>query len=386
MPGILDGIRIVELAGIGPGPFCGMLLADLGAEVISVERPAGDAFEPRPTQIVNRGKRSIIVDMKAPSATDLVLRLVEGSDALIEGMRPGVAERLGLGPGVCFDRNPALTYGRITGWGQTGPMAHAAGHDSNYTSLSGALWFASPAGSPPQAPPTVIGDVGGGALYLAIGILAGILNVRAGGRGQVVDAAMVDGSAHMLNLLLSMVGSTTGNFARGINGFDAAHWAGRSYRCADGFWVNIAPLEPQFYAEFLRRVGLADDGRFSGGQMNPALWDELSVELESLFASRSRAEWCQILEGTDSCFAPVLAPPEAAEHAHIRARNTYSTIDGVLQAAPAPRFSRSHAGALASVPARGIHGACILREIGLGADEIAALAKEGAVRLPACAN
>lgn len=379
--GVLEGVRVVEIAGIGPGPFCGMLLADLGAEVIAVERPEAGPGRPRSAAIFNRGKRSVVLDLKAPSAADALLRLVEGADALIEGMRPGVMERLGLGPDVCLARNPRLVYGRMTGWGQHGPLAQAAGHDSNYTALAGALWFASPAGQPQQAPTTMLGDVGGGALYLALGIVAGILRARADGRGQVVDAAIVDGAAHMLNLLLSMYALRGGSFDRGQPS-DAAHWAGRSYRCADGGWVNIASLEPQFYAELLRRLGLDGDERFVQGQWNPKLWPALSDHLVRLFATRTRAQWCELLEGTDACFAPVLDPAEAAHHPHMAARGAYVRVDGVLQAAPAPRFSVTPSAPPRSVPERGAHTREVLRECGLAADRIEALCAVGCGEKP----
>ncbi|WP_326536552.1 CaiB/BaiF CoA transferase family protein [Pseudorhodoferax sp.] len=370
MTGVLAGVRIVEIAGIGPGPFCAMLLADLGAEVISIERP-GDTG-PRPAAIVQRGKRSIVLDLKAPGAVEAVLRLLETADGLIEGMRPGVMERLGLSPQVCLARRPALVYGRMTGWGQHGPLAQRAGHDSNYTGLAGALWFAGPAGQPPAAPTTVLGDIGGGALYLALGLVAGILRARSDGRGQVVDAAIVDGTAHMLNLLLAMTARGAG-LARGVNAFDAAHWAGRSYRCRDGGWINLASLEPQFYAELLQRLGLDGDARFVQGQHDAALWPALAEHLARLFAEHDRAHWCAVLDGSDACWAPVLRPDEAAEHPHLAARGTYLRVDGVLQAAPAPRFGATPSPPVAAVPRRGAHTEAVLAGLGLSPREIAGL-------------
>ena len=369
--GVLAGVRIVEIAGIGPGPFCGMLLADLGADVLTIERPGDNG--PRPAAIVQRGKRSITLDLKAPGACEVVLRLLEDADGLIEGMRPGVMERLGLGPDVCLARRPPLVYGRMTGWGQHGPLAPRAGHDSNYTSLAGALWFASPAGQPQQAPATVMGDVAGGALYLALGLVAGILRARADGCGQVVDAAIVDGTAHTLNLLLSVAARRGGGFARGIDASDAAHWAGRSYRCHDGGWINLAPLEPQFYAELLRRLGLDGDARFVRGQHDKALWPELSRHLEHLFAAHDRTHWCAVLDNSDACWAPVLCPDEAAEHPHLVARGTYVRVNGVLQAAPAPRFDVTPSPPLAPVPPRGAHTQSVLSGLGLTDEEIARL-------------
>lgn len=366
--GVLAGVRVVEIAGIGPGPFCAMLLADLGAEVISVERP-GPQARPRAMQITQRGKKSVILDLKQPEAIEAVLRLVEESDALIEGMRPGVAERLGIGPDACLARNPRLVYGRMTGWGQYGPLSQAAGHDSNYTALAGALWFASPPGQRQVAPVTMLGDIGGGALYLALGILAGVLRARSGGAGQVVDAAIVDGVAHMMNLLLGITMARGGSFDRGT-GLEASHWAGRSYRCSDGKWINLAPLEPQFYAELIRRLGLAEDAAFATGHMDRAAWPGLTERLEQLFLGRSQAEWCELLEGTDSCFAPVLRPDDAAQHPHLVDRGVYTRVDGVLQACPAPRFSVDAAPEPSSVPAHGAHTREVLAALGLDAESI----------------
>jgi len=292
-------------------------------------------------------------------------------------------ERIGLGPDVCLARRPSLVYGRITGWGQHGPLAQIAGHDSNYTALSGALWFASPPGQPQVMPATMMGDVGGGALYLAIGLLAGILRARTDGTGQVVDAAMVDGVAHMMNLLLGMIASRGTGFARGNAGFDAAHWAGRSYRCADGRWVNIASLEPQFYAELLRRLGLDADRRFVDGQMDPKAWPELSGELERLFATRTRAQWCEAFEGSDACFAPVLDPVEAAAHPHMAARGVYRDVDGVLQTAAAPRFSATPSWAdPPRVPSPGEHTHDVLSDAGLTPAQIETLSRSGALGAP----
>jgi alpha-methylacyl-CoA racemase len=316
------------------------------------------------------------LDLQAPGAVDAVLRLLDGADALIEGMRPGMMERLGLGPDVCLARNPRLVYGRVTGWGQHGPLAQAAGHDSNYTGLAGALWFASPPGQPQQAPTTMLGDIGGGALYLALGIVSGVLRARTDGRGQVVDAAIVDGVAHMMNLLLGVHAACGTDFRRGQSS-DVAHWAGRSYRCADGGWVNIAALEPQFYAELIRRLGLDSDDRFVKGQWDPKLWPELTVELTQLFATRTRDAWCALLEGTDSCFAPVLDPSESARHPHMVARGVYATVDGVLQAAPAPRFSATPSAPPRSVPQRGAHTREVLRAAGLSQTEIEELCAAG---------
>ncbi|MGE8190039.1 CaiB/BaiF CoA transferase family protein [Pseudomonas sp. NPDC086278] len=362
--GVLDGVRIVEIAGIGPGPFCGMLLADMGAEVILVERAGkgADMLDLGKHAIVNRGKQSIALDLKDPEAIEAVLRLIEGADALIEGMRPGVMERLGLGPDVCLARNPRLVYGRMTGWGQQGPLAQAAGHDLNYIALSGALWFSGEAGQPPMAPPTLVGDLGGGALYLALGILAGIINASTNGVGQVVDAAIVDGSANLMNLLLSAHAAGQQPLERGRGLLDGAHW-GRTYACADGLFVSVQALEPQFNALLFSKLGLGDDPDFKK-PYDPRLWGPLRERLATVFASQPRQHWIDLLEGSDACFAPVLTPAEAMTHSHMAERGVYSRAEGVLQAAPAPRFSTtpSHAGA---VPTRGEHTAQILRKAGL---------------------
>lgn len=369
--GVLDGVRIVEIAGIGPGPFCGMLLADMGAEVILVERSGakgGDMLDLGKHAIVNRGKRSVALDLKDPAAIEAVLRLIEGSDALIEGMRPGVMERLGLGPEVCLARNPRLVYGRMTGWGQEGPLAQAAGHDLNYIALSGALWFSGEAGSPPLAPPTLVGDLGGGALYLAMGILAGILSASTNGAGQVVDAAIVDGSANLMNLLLSAHSAGQQPIERGRGLLDGPHWA-RTYACADGHFISVQALEPQFNTLLFSKLGLADDPDFKN-PYDPRLWGPLRERLATLFFSQPRQHWVDLLEGSDACFAPVLTPIEAMSHPHMVARGVYAKRDGVLQAAPAPRFSATPAGDLGAVPKRGEHGAAILRAAGLSEADI----------------
>ena len=376
--GVLSGIRIVEIAGIGPGPFCGMLLADMGAEVILVERAGGkgDMLDLGKNAIVNRGKRSIALDLKDPKAIDAVLKLIDRADALIEGMRPGVMERLGLGPAVCLERNPRLVYGRMTGWGQSGPMAQAAGHDLNYIALSGALWFAGEPGRPPQAPPTLVGDLGGGALYLAMGLLAGILKVRCGdgiGGGQVVDAAIVDGSANLMNLLLSIHASGQLPMERGRGLLDGPHWSG-SYACADGKFVSVQALEPQFNALLFARLGLGDDPEFKT-PYDVRLWPQLRQRLIALFATQPRQHWVDLLEGTDACFAPILTPHEAAVHPHMAARGVYAKNDGVLQAAPAPRFSAHPSLTTGPVPVRGAQTLEILREAAVNDAEIAALTR-----------
>ncbi|WP_454766188.1 CaiB/BaiF CoA transferase family protein [Cupriavidus campinensis] len=351
---MLSGIRIVEICGIGPGPFCAMHLADLGADVIAVERtvPGETGAPPAEGSVLNRGKRSVVADLKTAEGREMVLRLVEGADALIEGMRPGVMERLGLGPEECHRRNPRLVYGRMTGWGQSGPMAQAAGHDNNYISLSGALYYNGGPVEPPSSAITVVGDIGGGALYLAVGLLSGILRARATGKGTVVDAAIVDGSAHMLQLLLATQkkGFVTGR--RGDNIHDSSHFYA-TYRCADGQCITLGAIEPQFYALLLQKLGVADDPRFAR-QWDRKRWPELHRHFTELFASRTRAEWSALLENTDVCFGPVLSPEEAARHPHNAARGVYVESDGQLQAAPAPRFD-GQARKPGAIPRRGQH-------------------------------
>ena len=360
--GPLAGLRVLEIAGIGPGPFCGMLLADLGADVVIADR-----LEPNPENvdaglgaITNRGKRSIAVDLKSPQGIATVLSLVEKCDALIEGMRPGVMERLGLGPDVCLARNPRLVYGRMTGWGQEGPLAPAAGHDINYLALSGALWYSGQPGEPPLTPPTLVGDIGGGALYLAVGLLAAVMSARQTGRGQVVDTAIVDGSAHMMNLLLSLRSAGQLSVERGASLLDGPHWYS-TYRCADGHFISVGSLEPKFYRILLQKLGLDADPAFENGY-RPSTWPELKQRFAQLFARRTRDEWCALLEGTDACFAPVLNPEEAAKHPHLASRGVYSDANGVLQAAPAPRFSGTPAETPGPVPTRGANAEEILRD------------------------
>lgn len=371
--GVLSGVRVIEIAGIGPGPFCGMLLADMGAEVILVERTGkgGDLLDLGKNAIVNRGKRSVALDLKDPKAIAAVLKLVDSADALIEGMRPGVMERLGLGPDVCLARNPRLVYGRMTGWGQTGPLAQAAGHDLNYIALSGALWYAGEPGRPPLAPPTLVGDLGGGALYLAVGLLAGILHARSTGQGQVIDAAIVDGSANMMNLLLSAHAAGQLPYERGQGLLDGPHWCG-SYACADCLFVTVQALEPQFNTLLFAKLGLGEDPEFKN-PYDSRLWPGLRERLVALFATQPRQHWLDLLEGSDACFAPVLTPLQAMGHPHMAARGVYAQHNGVLQAAPAPRFSACPAADTAAVPIRGEHGAAVLRAAGLGEAEIADL-------------
>jgi alpha-methylacyl-CoA racemase len=334
---MLSGVKIVEICGIGPGPFCAMHLADLGADVIAVERanPAGEASG---ENLINRGKRSVVADLKTAEGRELVLGLIDDADILIEGMRPGVMERLGLGPEVCQARNPRLVYGRMTGWGQTGPMAHAAGHDNNYISLSGALYYNGTPSEPPSTAISLLGDIGGGALYLAVGLLAGVLKARQTGQGTVVDAAIVDGSAHMMQLMLSTraAGFFNDSFSRGGNLHDSSHFYA-TYRCSDDRYITVGSIEPQFYDLLLTKLDLKDDPRFAK-QWDSSSWGQLHQHFTELFASRSRDQWCELLEYTDACFAPVLSPDEASRHPQNVSRNLFFERDGILQTVAAPRF------------------------------------------------
>ena len=369
--GVLSGIRVIEIAGLGPGPFCGMLLADMGADVILIERASSGKNDPLAmgkNAIFNRGKRSLALDLKDPRSIEAVLKLIGDADALIEGMRPGVMERLGLGPEICLQTNPRLVYGRITGWGQHGPLAQSAGHDINYIALSGALWFSGAPGDAPMAPPTLVGDLGGGALYLAMGILAGILNAQNTGIGQVVDAAIVDGSANMMNLILSAHAAGQQPFKRGTGLLDGPHWYG-SYRCKDDKFVSIGALEPQFNTLLFAKLGLGDDPDFKS-PYDPRSWTGLRERLIALFAEHPRDHWVDLLEGSDACFAPVLTPKEAIQHPHMLARGIYSHNNGILQAAPAPRFSASPSPAPGAIPGCGEHSVEILRSAGFSEEEI----------------
>lgn len=359
--GPLAGIRVLEIAGIGPAPFCGMLLADLGADVVIVDRvePNKETIDLGPAAVMNRGKRSIAVDLKTPEGVATVLDLVEQCDALLEGMRPGVMERLGLGPDICLARNPRLAYGRMTGWGQDGPLAKVAGHDINYIALSGALWYSGQPGEPPLSPPSLVGDVAG-ALYLAVGLLAAVMSARETGRGQVVDAAIVDGSAHMMNLLLALKAAGEMVNQRGQSALDGPHWYA-TYRCADGQFISLGSVEPKFYRQLREKLGLVDDPAFDE-RANVQAWPEQKRRFAELFATRTRDEWSALLEGTDVCFAPVLNPDEAALHPHMVARDAYRTVNGVLQANPAPRFSAMPFAAPGPIPRTGADREAVLRD------------------------
>ncbi|MGC3984985.1 MAG: CaiB/BaiF CoA-transferase family protein [Pseudorhodoferax sp.] len=337
MAGPLQGLRVVEMAGIGPGPFCAMLFADMGAEVLRVERPGAKR---NPHDILARGRTVLQLDLRAEGATEQLLQAIARADVLIEGFRPGVMERLGLGPDVCLARNPRLVYGRMTGWGQHGPLAQAAGHDINYIAISGALHAIGRAGETPVPPLNYVGDFGGGAMLLAFGILAALHESRNSGQGQVIDAAMTDGAALLSAMMYGFKAAGHWNNQRGENLLDGAAHFYDTYACADGKYVAIGAIEPQFYALLRERCGIADDPAFDA-QLDQARWPLLKLRMADLFRTRTRDAWCALLEGTDACFAPVLDWDEAPAHPHNRARGTFAEAGGLVQPAPAPRFSRT---------------------------------------------
>jgi len=378
--GPLEGVKVVEIAGIGPGPFCAMMLADMGAEVVRIDRAQsvtgliGNAS----ADLMNRGRRSVGVDLKNPEGVETVLRLVERADALIEGFRPGVTERLGIGPDVCLERNPKLVYGRMTGWGQDGPMAQAAGHDINYISLAGALEPIGRSGEPPLPPLNLVGDFGGGGLLLAYGIVCGVLAAQRSGVGQVVDAAMVDGAAVLMTFIHGLRAMGFWQDGRGTNLLDTGAWFYEVYETADHKYVSVGSLEPQFYAELLRLTGL--DQEELPAQMDRESWSGMKQRLAQVFKAKTRDEWCEIMEGTDVCFAPVLSISEAPEHPHNRARGTFVEVEGVVQPGPAPRFSGTPAEIQGPPPLPGQHTEDVLLDWGFSSDEVGKLQQTGAVK------
>jgi alpha-methylacyl-CoA racemase len=373
--GPLDGVRVVEIAGIGPGPFCAMLLADMGAEVVRVDRPetAGGGVP----ALMARGRRSVVVDLKHERGPEVVLRLVERADALLEGFRPGVAERLGIGPDACLARNPRLVYGRMTGWGQDGPLRHAAGHDIAYIALAGALHPIGQAGGPPVPPLNLLGDFGGGGLLLAFGIACGLVEARQSGRGQVVDAAIVDGAALLTTAVHELTALGAWEERRGVNLLDGGAPYYSVYETADGEHMAVGALEPKFYAELVDKLGLRAD------ELPPRedreRWPELRERLAAAFRTRTRAEWTDVFEGSDACVAPVLRPSEAVAHPHHRARGTFIPVGGSPQPAPAPRFSRTAPPPPAPTSPPGQHTDEVLASVGFAPQEIATLRATGAV-------
>lgn len=341
MGGSLAGLKVVEFAGLGPAPFCCMMLADHGADVLRLVRPGQDGKEPKvdPCDVLARGRRTVAIDLRQPSQVEAALELIAHADMVVEGFRPGVMERLGLGPDVCLARNPKLVYGRMTGWGQFGPLAHSAGHDINYIAISGALHAIGRPGDAPVPPMNLVGDFGGGGMMLAFGLMAALHESRQSGRGQVIDAAMTDGAALLSSMMFGMKSAGNWKGQRGENLLDGGAPFYDTYACADGKYVAVGAIEPQFYAELRERCGIEDP--LFDEQMDAARWPLLKLRLADIFRTRTRAEWCVLLEGSDACFAPVLDWDEAPEHPHNRARGAFVSLDGVTQPAAAPRFSRT---------------------------------------------
>jgi alpha-methylacyl-CoA racemase len=378
--GPLSGYRIIELAGIGPGPMCAMLLSDMGADVLRIDRTAdaglGIAMENK-YALLNRGRRSVALDLKKREAIETMLKLVDKADGLIEGFRPGVTERLGIGPDVCLKRNPRLVYGRMTGWGQEGPMAHAAGHDINYIALSGALHSIGRRGEAPVPPLNLVGDFGGGALYLALGMVAGILETQKSGKGQIVDAAMVDGAASLMTAIYGIHGSGRWTDNRGDNILDTGAHYYDVYETKDAKYVSIGSIETKFYDELLELSGLKKEEL--ARQNDRDAWPAMKQKVAAIFKTKTRDEWCKIMEGSDVCFAPVLSMTEAPKHPHNRHRGTFIEDDGVIQPGPAPRFSRTPS-KIQRPPARpGEHTEEALRDWGFSASELDGLRKAGAI-------
>ncbi len=360
--GPLNGVKIVEFAGIGPGPFCGMLLSDMGADVVRIDR-AGAETQPDPRDVSSRGRRSIALNLKDSADIETALKLLSKADGMIEGFRPGVMERLGLGPEVVLERNPKLVYGRMTGWGQTGTLSHAAGHDMNYIALTGALHAIGRKGERPPPPLNLIGDYGGGALYLAMGLLAGIISVKNGGEGQVIDCAMTDGAASLTTIFHGLRAMGFWTKEREDNMLDGGAHFYDTYECSDGQYVSIGSIEPQFYAILLEKTGITDPD--FKAQNDRSKWPELKIKLAEVMKTKTRDEWTQIMEGTDVCFAPILSFDEAIEHPHNKARQTFVEVEGIVQPAPAPRFSKTPSAIQGIAPGRGQHTDEILSDWGI---------------------
>ena len=374
--GPLKGLKIIEMAGIGPGPFCGMVLADLGAEIIRVDRASAIGTGSK-QDAANRGKRSIAIDLKSEEGVEVVLKLVETADAIFEGFRPGVMERLGLGPDVCSQRNERIVFGRMTGWGQEGPLANAAGHDINYISLTGALAAIGRPGSPPVPPLNLIGDFGGGGMLLALGLVAALLESKESKKGQVVDAAMTDGSALLMTMIYTMQSSGVWKTSMGSNLLDGGSHFYDTYECKDGKFISLGSIEPQFYA-LLCQIAELDESIFSN-QMSRDSWPEQKEAIKKIILDKTRDEWCELMEGTDVCFAPVLDMSEAPKHPHNIERKTFIDLEGVTQPAPAPRFSRTEPEVVSSPSVVGEHTDEVLTSIGFSDEDINTLKTSGAV-------
>lgn len=373
--GPLSGVKVLEFAGIGPGPFCGMLLADMGAEVVRIDRKGGRGGSKY--DISSRGKKSIALDLKKPEAIEACLKLIEGADILQEGFRPGVMERLGLGPDVALARNPKLVYGRMTGWGQTGMLAQAAGHDINYISLTGALHAIGRPGEKPVPPLNLVGDFGGGALYLAMGMLAALVEAQRSGKGQVVDAAMTDGATSLMTMFYGFTASGMWKDEKGVNLLDGGTHFYDTYETKDGKYISIGSIEPQFYAILREKAGLTDD--IWNHQMDGSKWPEMKTKITAVFKTKTRDEWCAIMENTDICFAPVLSITEAKDHQHNKDRQTIVEIDGVAQPNIAPRFSRTVSKINGPIPNVGEQNDDVLKGFGFSAAAIEGLKEAEAI-------
>jgi alpha-methylacyl-CoA racemase len=375
--GPLKGVKVIEVGGIGPGPFCGMMLSDMGAEIVRVERKGQFMLTDSKFDVLTRNRRSIEVDLRKEEGVAAVLKMVEQADALQEGFRPGVMEKLGLGPDVCLKRNPRLVYGRMTGWGQEGPLAKVAGHDINYISLSGALHTIGRKGETPVPPLNLVGDFGGGGMMLAFGIVCALFESQKSGKGQVVDAAMIDGSAALMAIIYGLKAAGLWTDDRGTNLLDGAAHFYDTYETADGKYVSIGSIEPQFYALLLKHTGI-DDPDYQN-QMDQTKWPTFKKRFAEIFKTKTRDEWCEIMEGTDTCFAPVLSLDEAKDHPQNRTRDTFIEVEGVLQPAPAPRFSRTKPETPNPPPKVGEHTEAVLADFGFGTDDIEGLKAAGAI-------
>ncbi|WP_029917256.1 CaiB/BaiF CoA-transferase family protein [Caulobacter sp. UNC358MFTsu5.1] len=372
--GPLSGLKVLEFAGIGPGPFCGMLLSDLGADLVRIDRKGSGRSSP--ADVTARGRRSVALDLKSPAAVETCLKLMERADGIIEGFRPGVMERLGLGPDVALARNPKLVYGRMTGWGQTGPYAKAAGHDMNYIAITGAL-AAIGTQDKPVPPLNLVGDFGGGALYLAFGLLAGVIHARATGQGQVIDCAMSDGAASLMAMFYGFKAGGMWGDGRRTNLLDGGAHFYDTYQCSCGRWISIGSIEPQFYLLLLEKTGITDP-QFQH-QMSREEWPQLREKLAAVIATKTRDDWCALMDGTDVCFAPVLTMDEAPTHAHNAARQTFVEVAGVTQPAPAPRFSATPGAIQGPPPKIGADNDAALGDWGFSAEAIAELKAQGAL-------
>ncbi|WP_290524942.1 CaiB/BaiF CoA-transferase family protein [Alcanivorax sp.] len=378
MTGPLHGLTFIELAGIGPGPFCGMMLADMGATVIRVDRPGGNPHSAIGHTVLFRNRQNLALDLKKPEGIETVLKLCETADGIFEGFRPGVTERLGIGPEDCMARNPKLVYGRMTGWGQTGPLAQAAGHDMNYISLSGALHAMGRAGEKPAIPLNLVGDFGGGGMMLAFGMVCAALEAQRSGEGQEVDTSMVEGSAALMAMFYGLKSQGLFTDQRGTHMLDSGAHFYEVYETADGKYVSIGSIEPQFYAELCRIAELpAED---FGHQMNPPKWPEMKQKLADVIKRKTRDQWCELMEGTDVCFAPVLSIEEAPSHPHNVARESFVTVNGGVQPAPTPRFSRTGSGEVKPASTAGADSTAVLRTAGFSDEAIDKLIASGAIK------